>query len=99
MAGLKYDGGKARWDLLPYKAVLVIVQVLTFGAAKYAPNNWQQVDDARNRYFAALLRHLTSWWEGEQNDPETGLNHLGHAGSRLLFLLWLDLEGKLDDTG
>ncbi len=88
--GAKVDGGKDRWDLLPVSPLRAIVKVLTRGAAKYAPNNWQKVPEARERYYAAALRHLTAWWEGERSDPEWGLPHLAHAGCCLLFLLWLD---------
>ena len=86
----KKDHGKPMWVLLPFGPVRQIVQVLTFGAAKYAPENWQQVPNAKRRYFAALMRHLTAWWDGEKVDPETGLSHLAHAGCCLLFMMWLD---------
>ena len=95
LTGRKFDTGKDRWDLVPYAALREIVYVLTFGATKYGPENWKQVPEARNRYFAALQRHLYAWWTGQQTDPETGTNHLAHAGACLLFLLALDLEGKL----
>jgi hypothetical protein len=93
--GNKADAGKDRWDLLPTNAVREVVKVLTFGAKKYAPENWRKVPDARARYYAATWRHLTAWYEGERSDQETGLHHLGHAGCCVLFLLALDLEGKL----
>ena len=92
--GKKFDSGKLRWDLLPVNAVREIVKVLTFGADKYGANNWQEVVEAKRRYYAAALRHLTAWWEGEINDQESGLHHLGHAGCCIVFLLWLDLTGK-----
>lgn len=85
--GNKADDGKDRWDLLPTKAVRAVVKVLTFGAKKYAPENWRKVPDARRRYYAAALRHLTAWWEGETDDPETGLHHLAHAACCIIFLL------------
>ena len=87
---LKKDYGKPMWDLLPLGPVRKIVEVLTFGAAKYAPEQWKQVPDARRRYFAALMRHVTAWWEGEKIDPESGLSHLAHAGCCLLFLMWFE---------
>ena len=89
-AGRKFDVDKNRWDLLPWNAVAEIVKVLTFGARKYAPNNWRYVPEARDRYFSALHRHMQAWWDGEKFDPETGLPHLAHAGCCLLFLLSLE---------
>lgn len=94
----KHDKGKPMWDLLPYGAVAQVVDVLTFGATKYGPWKWPMVEDARNRYFAAAMRHLTAWKEGEERDNESGLRHLAHAACCVLFLLWFDTnkskEGK-----
>jgi len=88
--GLKYDDGKLRWSLLPLGPIREIIRVLEFGAKKYGENNWQKLDNGRTRYYEALLRHITAWFEGEVNDPESGLHHLAHAGCCLLFLLWSD---------
>ena len=87
---MKKDHGKPMWDLIPWGQVEQIVQVLTFGAQKYGPHQWQNVEDARSRYFAALMRHLCAYWNGEEIDKESGLAHLAHAGCCLLFLMWLE---------
>lgn len=88
--GRKDDCNKARWDLLPWKQIKNVVDVLTFGARKYADNNWQKVEKPRERYFAAFQRHISDWWGGEKNDPESGLPHLAHAVCCLIFLMWFD---------
>ncbi len=93
-AGCKFDGDKNRWDLLPYTAVEEIVEILTFGAKKYAPNNWKYVPEWKRRYFAAMQRHLVAWWGGERTDQESDASHLAHAGCCLLFLMWLDKNGQ-----
>ena len=90
--GLKYDGQKERWDLLPWHPLTYVVKVLTYGAQKYAPGNWQRVQDPSARYFAAAQRHLVAWQTGEQVDAESGLPHLAHAICCLLFLHWFDLN-------
>jgi len=100
--GLKFDEGKARWDLVPTEAVEAIAQVLAFGAAKYSENNWQNVSPFGPRYYAATMRHLAAWHRGEKIDPESGLSHLSHAGCCLLFLLWReqqDLDSANTDSG
>lgn len=84
---MKFDQGKDLWHLLPIKAVTEIVKVLTFGAKKYAPDNWQRVPNRKARYYDAMMRHTQAWRLGEQDDPETGIHHLAHAGCCLLFLL------------
>lgn len=93
--GKKFDGGKIRFSLLPWKAVREVVEVLEFGAKLYDVGNWKKVKKARTRYFNALLRHATLWWEGERNDPDSGRHHLAHAVCCGLFLLWFDLSRKL----
>ena len=95
-AGAKFDSDKLRWDLLPFKEVEDIVQVLTDGAKKYAPNNWQKVPDKEERYFAALLRHVIARRKGEIIDPDSGRTHLSHAGCCLLFLMWADNQNIKD---
>ena len=84
--GRKFDGGKLQFNLLPTNALKATVEILTFGAGKYEPNNWKYVPDAKRRYFDALQRHVWAWQSGEQNDPETGKNHLAHAMCCLMFL-------------
>lgn len=95
--GVKYDDGKLQYGLLPTKALKGIVEILTFGAQKYSPNNWRKVPDQRRRYFDAAQRHLWAWKDGEENDPESRKNHLAHALCCLMFLLEKDLEKTLDN--
>lgn len=86
--GIKYDEHKPRWSLLPLKAVEEIVKVLTFGATKYEENSWQNLEDFNDRYFSALIRHLTKWQSGENYDDESGLHHLSHAACNIIFLIY-----------
>jgi hypothetical protein len=86
--GQKFDGEKPRWVLLPWAQVEEVVKVLTFGAKKYAPNNWQKVEDGESRYLSACFRHTTAILRGEKIDPETGLSHYAHAICSLLFAFW-----------
>lgn len=95
--GVKYDGDKLEYSLVPKGVINKVVKVLGFGAKKYAKDNWRYVDNAKERYYNAGMRHLNQWWEGEKNDPETGENHLAHAMCCLIFLLAFDLEGGSDE--
>lgn len=94
----KKDENKPRWSLLPAGTIERIVAVLEFGAKKYQVDNWQGVPDARRRYYDAVMRHVEAWWGGEKNDPETGLPHLAHAATCLLFLMWFDNEKDVPDA-
>ena len=90
--GRKFDGGKLQYGLLPPLALKATVEVLTIGAEKYEPDNWKHVPDSKRRYFDAMQRHLWEWKEGDQNDPETGKNHLAHAMCCLMFLYEHDVK-------
>lgn len=92
--GIKHDQKKVRMDLIPWQAVKEIAKVLTFGAEKYGPYNWQHLDDPQPRLFAALQRHMLAWWDGDDKDDETGISHLAHAGCCILFLLWFELPHR-----
>jgi hypothetical protein len=85
--GRKYDLGKARMGLLPWGALHEVAKVLTFGGAKYASNNWQNVESFQARYEDALLRHYVESRRGRIHDQESGLHVLAHAACDLLFLL------------
>lgn len=91
--GRKFDGGKPRWELLPWKEVEEVVEILTFGSSKYEDNNWQKVMP-RSRYVGAGMRHFTAWIKGEKIDPESGKSHLAHCICCLLFLMWADKNDK-----
>ncbi len=87
MEGVKHDQQKARWDLLPMDPIKEVVKVLTYGAQKYDDENWRKVDNQRSRYYAATMRHIIAWWQGEKLDPESGYSHLAHAVCCLIFLM------------
>jgi hypothetical protein len=89
--GVKYDNDKPQWSLLPFKALKEVVDVLTYGAKKYAPDNWKKVPNARQRYIDAGFRHLTAYASGEKLDSETGKSHLAHAICCLLYLLAFEI--------
>lgn len=95
-AGLKYDGGKLRYSLIPPVALSALAKVLTFGAIKYAPNNWQLVEDGEERYLDALYRHLEAYRSGETIDAESGLTHLSHAITNIAFLLHFEQNQPKD---
>lgn len=92
--GRKFDSGKLRWDLYMFDVAEDVVEILTYGAAKYDPNNWQKVDI--ERYKAAFMRHYVAWLLGEERDKESGLTHLAHAGCNLMFMAWIE-KHKNDD--
>lgn len=92
--GLKYDENKVDWTLFPWSAGAAIVEIMMFGAKKYARNNWKHVVPGE-RYLAAAIRHIGTWLDGESKDKESGCSHLAHAGCCLLFAIWFESKGKI----
>jgi hypothetical protein len=93
MEGKKYDKEKLRYDLIDFSVLDVLASRFTHGAKKYGPNNWQKVDNAEERYSAALLRHLSAWRQGEimdQDAPE--MTHLSAVLWNAFVLNWFALN-------
>ena len=85
-AGVKHDGEKPDMSLLSPDALAELAQVLTFGAKKYARDNWRG-GIKESRLLGALLRHTLAYMNGESEDPETGLSHIAHAMCNCMFLI------------
>jgi len=90
--GIKHDSGKLRPGLFPVECFEEISKVLTYGANKYAPDNWKKV--APDRYIDAMWRHYIAWRTGEERDSESGLSHAAHFATNAVFLLYFELEKK-----
>lgn len=92
--GVKHDVGKPEYALVPMFALEEVTKVLTYGAnGKYTRDNWKYVENGAYRYINAAFRHLIAYSRGEQNDDETGYNHLAHCICCLMFLLDADASG------
>jgi hypothetical protein len=56
------------------------------GAAKYGRHNYRSAGVSASVYYDATMRHLMSWWEGEDTDEESGLSHVTKAITSLFVL-------------
>lgn len=99
MEGMKFDKDKPRYDLIPIGVEEEVAKVFTFGAKKYADNNWLLVEDGERRYYAACRRHIEAWRRGERLDPETGYHHLAHAICCLAILMGREQGNKCIQGG
>lgn len=96
--GIKNDSEKLPMGLLPFESLEEIAKVLDYGAKKYSKNNWKFVPDGKARYEDALLRHFSAYKRGEEFDPESGLKHISHMACNALFLVWFDLQNKINSN-
>lgn len=97
MEGKKYDEGKPRTDLLPFKALTEVSKVLALGANQYGEWNWARGMNW-SRLLGAALRHLFAWGGKENIDPDSGLSHIAHAATCCLFLLEYELRQQGKDN-
>lgn len=94
--GVKDDADKLRYDLIDADFEEEMVKVITEGAKKYGPNSWQKVEDAKNRYYAALRRHVAAIRKGEFRNAEDGdVSHFAQIAINAMFLYVL--ETKMED--
>ena len=87
---------KVRFDLLPVAPLVQVARVFTFGAYHYGDRNWE-AGFSWSRCLGAIWRHLTKWCLGQDNDEESGINHLAHVVANCLFLLEYAMTGKGTD--
>lgn len=81
----RFNEGKLRYDLVHPIAQEGLVKVLTKGAEKYAPRNWEKGMEW-SKIVASLKRHLAAIERGEDYDSETGLLHADHLQCNAHFL-------------
>jgi len=81
----KYDNEKIKYSLVPSKTYAEIASILTFGANKYGKDNWKLCKDV-DRFMDAAIRHIESYRNGDIKDIESGISHLSHAITNLIFI-------------
>lgn len=95
--GLRYNDGKARYDLLEPYAIEQLVKVFTQGSLKYKPRNWE-LGMSWSSVLASLKRHIAAFEKGEDFDKESGNYHMAHAAWNALALVsYYKLAPTMDD--
>lgn len=67
------------------------------GACKYGRHNYRVIGVRGSVYYDATMRHMMSWWEGEDIDPDSGLSHITKAIASLVVLRDAMIQGKFSD--
>jgi hypothetical protein len=73
--------------LIPPAAEILESVVMALGARKYGAFNWRTAPIKASVYIAAARRHLLQWFDGQDDDAESGVSHLAHARACLGILL------------
>ncbi len=89
--------GKAPLEYIPLTVLPDWAKVHKHGADKYGIRNWRQDEILMSTYTGAILRHLMAWANGEDLDPDSGLNHLYHVMACCAAVLDAEMHGKAVD--
>lgn len=93
----RFNTDKPKWSLVDFKSLEPMVNVLEFGAKKYSAHQWK-IGLPTTEICESLLRHIFAYMNGENNDKDSGLPHIGHAMCNLMFLQYMmDNKPEFDD--
>ena len=84
---------------VPCGPILLAGLAMLEGARKYGRHNYRAAGVRASVYYDAVVaRHIMPWWEGQNIDPDSGLNHIDKAIASLLVLRDSMLSGNwIDD--
>jgi hypothetical protein len=88
---------KAPMSCVPATVLLEMGVAMQEGAHKYRRHNYRAIGVRASVYYDAAMRHLFSWWEGEDIDPGSGLSHVTKALTSLTVLRDAMIQGKFHD--
>lgn len=80
----RFNEGKPKWSLVHYESLVPMIRVLEYGCLKYAPFNWMKPMDT-TEILESMQRHLAALFDGEINDIESGISHMGHLQANAMF--------------
>lgn len=83
--------------LWPETATILGSLGLLDGMLKYGRANWRAAGVRSSIYYDATRRHLNAWFEGEDNDPDSGLPHLAHVLACVAIIVDAQVAGKMND--
>jgi hypothetical protein len=84
-------------SLFPSTAAAYGALAFTEGDQKYGGYNWRKAHAKASVYKAALERHMSKWFDGEEEDPATGVPHLANAIACIAVLIDAKECGTLVD--
>lgn len=84
------DGvGVRKWRqfcTVPFTIIWELGVGMLEGARKYGRHNYRAIGVRASVYIDAALGHISQWWEGEDIDEESQLNHITKAMTSLVVL-------------
>jgi hypothetical protein len=72
---------KPQLQLIPPALNVETSKALLHGANKYGAWNWRSNEIEMMTYIGAMKRHIDAIIDGQDIDPDSGVNHLGHIAA------------------
>lgn len=89
--GVRQKNG-TRYDLIPFEALEEIAKVFHYGAEKYTPNNWKNLDfDSEQSPIEHGIRHFyksTTLLKGS----DERIRQLAKAAANAIFQIWHEVQ-------
>lgn len=82
---------------VPFTVIWEIGVAMLEGARKYGRHNYRVAGVRASVYVDAAMGHISQWWEGEDDDPESGLSHITKALATLAVMRDAMLNEKFYD--
>jgi len=80
-------GKKVGVHVVPPNVITSMALALTEGKLKYGLSNWRRHSIHYSAYYDAVMRHMFSFWNGEDIDVDSGLHHVVKAMATLAVLV------------
>lgn len=77
---------KAPMSTVPANVIAEVGVAMLEGASKYGRHNYRVAGVRASVYYDGTMRHVMSWWEGEDLDPDSNLSHITKAIASLVVL-------------
>lgn len=88
---------KAPMSAVPSGVLAEVGVAMLEGASKYGRHNFRASKIRTSVYYDSVIRHLFSFWEGEDIDPDSGMSHVTKAITSLVVLRDAMMQGMAID--
>ena len=78
---------KQDFACIPPYAIAQLGSAMRNGALKYGRFNWRNSTVNASVYYNSIMRHLISWYSGEDSSKDSQLSHLAHIMANCAILL------------
>ena len=95
----KDAAGRRKFELstIPPNVLALLSVAMKEGELKYGFYNYRETPVSARVYYDAAMRHMISWYHGEDNDPDSGLPHPVKAMACMAIIVDGLMYGRYED--